>query len=255
MPPKSKPLGELGSVEVAEGTFRAHVQYRDAASRHIDIRGPKRTWRPRAEVDLEQIRAAGAVGRNREEGLAIMAAEARRIQLSAQLQAEAEMQRQRAAREREAPIEFLSDDEPDDEPWLMDYPSPREKEDAPTAVSQKAPLTKEEADEELRKFRPIRSCPAELEHLLACRADPNGNKPLADGDISPLRNVLTFADGHHVEKMRELLLEYGAEETEEERERWRICERAWLYENIRLREARIDERDYDPCGAAMERNM
>ena len=56
--------------------------------------------------------------------------------------------------------------------------------------------------------------------------------------------------------MRELLLEYGAEETEEDRERWRVCEKAWLCENIRLHEARaLGSRDYDPCGAAMERDM
>ena len=52
------------------------------------------------------------------------------------------------------------------------------------------------------------------------------------------------------------LLEHGAEETEEDRERWRICEKAWLCENIRLREARdLDSHDYDPCGAAIERDM
>ena len=80
--------------------------------------------------------------------------------------------------------------------------------------------------------------------------------PLAEGDISPLRKVIAFASGHHVAKMRDLLLEHGAEETEEDRERWRICEKAWLCENIRLREAlALDSRDYDPCGAAMERDM
>ena len=179
-----------------------------------------------------------------------MAAEARRIQISAQFEAEAEMQRQREAT-CGAPFEFFSDDE--DEPWLMDYPPPRQEE-APPPVSQQAPLTQEEANEALRKFRPILSTPAALEHILACRADPN--PPLAESDISPLRKVIAFASGQHVAKMRELLLEHGAEETEEDRERWRICEKAWLCENIRLREARdLDSHDYDHCGAAMERDM
>ena len=68
--------------------------------------------------------------------------------------------------------------------------------------------------------------------------------------------IPAFASGHHVAKMRDLLLEHGAEETEEDRECWRICEKAWLCENIRLREARmLDSRDYDPIGAAAERDM
>ena len=250
MPPQSKPLMELGGVEISDGTFRAHVQYRDVARKHTDIRGPKRSSRTRAEIDLEQIRLSSTAGRTREEGLEIMAAEARRIQLSAQFEAEAEMQRQREAT-CEAQLEFLSDDD-DDEPWLMDYPPPRD-EDAPTPVSQQGPLTQEEANEALRKFRPIRSTPAVLEHILACRADPNTP---ADGGISPLQKVITFAGGQYVAQMRELLLEYGAEETEEDRESWRICEKAWLCENIRLRESRmLDSRDYDPIGAAAERDM
>ena len=124
----------------------------------------------------------------------------------------------------------------------------------PPPVSQQGPLTPEEANEALRKFRPIWSTPAALEHILACRADPN--LPLAEGDISPLRKVIAFASGRHVAKMRELLLEHGAEETKEDRERWRICEKAWLCENIRLREARdLDSHDYETCGAAIERDM
>ena len=254
MPPQKKPLMELGSVGISDGTFRAHVKYRDAARKQIDILGPKRISHTRAQIDLERIRLASTAAKTREEGLEIMAAEARRIQISAQFQAEAEAQRQREST-CGVPIEFLSDDD-DEEPWLMDYPPPFE-EVAPTPVSQQAPLTQEEANEALRKFRPIRSSPAILEHILACRADPNQfNLPPAEGGISPLANVMTFASEHHVAKMRELLLEHGAEETEELRDRWRIRQKADLCEKIRLGEARmLDERDYDPCGAAMEREM
>ena len=239
MPPKSKPSSDLGSIEqTGPGTFRAHIQHRSAAGKYVHAVGPKRTSRTRAEIDLEQIRLSSTAGKTREEGLEIMAAEARRIQISAQFEAEAEMQRQREAT-CGAPFEFFSDDE--DEPWLMDYPPPGEEE-APPPVSQQGPLTPEEANEALRKFRPIWSTPAALEHILACRANPN--PPLAEGDISPLRKVIAFASGQHVAKMRELLLEHGAEETEEDRERWRICEKAWLCENIRLREARdLDSHD------------
>ena len=106
------------------------------------------------------------------------------VEMLLQFQAEAEAQRQREST-CGVPIEFLSDDD-DEEPWLMDYPPPFE-EGAPTPVSQQAPLTQEEANEALRKFRPIRSSPAILEHILACRADPNQfNLPPAEGGISSL---------------------------------------------------------------------
>ena len=255
MPRKQIPWMELGTVDTHNNdAFCAHLQYRSEKGVQINVRGPDRRDRHRAQIDLERIRLASTAAKTREEGLEIMAAEARRIQISAQFQAEAEAQRQREST-CGVPIEFLSDDD-DEEPWLMDYPPPFE-EGAPTPVSQQAPLTQEEANEALRKFRPIRSSPAILEHILACRADPNQfNLPPAEGGISPLANVMTFASEHHVAKMRELLLEHGAEETEELRDRWRIRQKADLCEKIRLGEARmLDERDYDPCGAAMEREM
>jgi hypothetical protein len=254
MAPKSKPFTELGGVDAVDDFFRADVRYR-TVSGQVHIYGPRRQYRHRAEADLDQIRAAGAVGNTREHGLEIMAAEARRIQLSAQFAAEAraEMQRRRETEEQEAALSCVSDEEPEDDPWLQDYPSPRAEEVTATPLSQKTPLTREEADHELKHFRPIRSYPHHLEHILACRADPN--KPCVRGDISPLRKVLTFAQENHVERMRELLLEHGANETEEDRKQWATCQKAWLYERIRIRESRIDPQDYDPCGAAVERNM
>ena len=191
MPPKAKPTIELGSVNGDGNASRAEFEYRNDRGQRVHIYGPRRDSRHRAEIDLEQIRLSSTAGKTREEGLEIMAAEARRIQISAQFEAEAEMQRQREAT-CGAPFEFFSDDE--DEPWLMDYPPPREEEAAPP-VSQQAPLTQEETNEALRKFRPIWSTPAALEHILACRADPN--LPPGEGDISPLRKVLAFASGQH----------------------------------------------------------
>ena len=226
MAPKVKPLVELGNVEGADGVFRADVQYRVTSGSNVHIYGPKRGVRHRTETDLDQIRAAGAVGNTREHGLEIMAAEARRMQLSAQFEAEAraEMQRRRATEDQETALSGVSDEEPEDDPWLQDYPSPRAEEVTATPLSQKTPLTREEADHELKHFRPIRSYPHHLEHILACRADPN--KPCVRGDISPLRKVLTFAQENHVEKMRELLLEHGANETEEDRKQWATCQKA-----------------------------
>ena len=102
----------------------------------------------------------------------------------------------------------------------------------------------------LQAFRPIKARPQDLEHILACRADPN--KPLTvPGDISPLDKVLTFALPEHAEKMRQLLLDHGANESEEQRKWWVVQQRA------ALREARIQEScenllAYHECGAAMD---
>ena len=70
-----------------------------------------------------------------------------------------------------------------------------------------------------------------------------------------MRNVLTFARENHVAKMRELLLQRGANESEDDRVRWVTRQRADLCERIRIRESREDLQAYDPCGAAMEMNM
>ena len=65
MAPKKKPLAELGSIKEEEGTYRAYVLHRDAARRQSDIYRPKRGEHRRAEADLAQMRAAGAVGKTR----------------------------------------------------------------------------------------------------------------------------------------------------------------------------------------------
>ena len=106
----------------------------------------------------------------------------------------------------------------------------------------------------LQKFRPIASKPTDLEHILACRADPN--YPVEAGSISPLRHVILFAQETHVEKMRALLLQYGARQSEEDLQRWELRQRADLCERIRMQEARLlQERVYDPCAAIHELNM
>jgi len=253
MPPKSKPLSELGSVDGSEGAFRAKVQYRDDAGRMVSFYGPRREQRRRAEADLDQMRAAGAIGSTREQGLQYMAAEARRLQVSASFEAEVRVavQRQRAAEDEEEAAVYVSDEEPEeDEPWLLDYPSPRTADVRATPPSQKQPLTPHEADVELQAFRPIKARPEDLEHLLACRADPN--KPITTpGGTSTLQKVLTFAREEHVAKMRQLLLDAGANESDDDRKRWVTSQRASLFEKIRIRDSR-DLTGYDPCGAAVE---
>ncbi len=89
MPPKQKPFAELGGVDRVDTCFRADLRYRTPTGQQVHIHGPRREHRHRAQKDLEDMRAAGAVGSTREKGLEIMAAEARRIQLSAHFEAEA----------------------------------------------------------------------------------------------------------------------------------------------------------------------
>ena len=253
MPPKAKPITELGSVSGNENAFRAEVEFRDDSGQRKHIYGPRREQRRRAETDLDQMRAAGAIGTTREQGLQYMAAEARRLQVSASFEAEVRtaVQRQRAAEEEETSV-YPSDEEPEDDPWLLEYSS---TEDLPaTPPSQKAPLTREEADVALQAFRPIKARPEDLAHILSCRADPN--KPLTvPGDINPLRKVLCFARPEHVAEMRELLLDHRADETEDDRERWVTRQRADLRESIRIREAKEDWQAYDPCGAAKDTDI
>ena len=254
MPRKQTPLAEIGSVHAHNAEFCAHVQHRNEFGLKVDFRGPDRRDRRRAETDLDQMRAAGAVGSTREQGLQYMAAEARRLQVSAGFEAEvrAAVQRQ-LAEEAEEDAVYVSDDEPEeDDPWMLEHPL---TEDLPaTPPSQKAPLTPHEADVALQGFRPIKARPEDLKHILACRADPN--KPLTvPGDLNPLRKVLCFARERHVVEMRQLLLDHGADETDDDRKRWVTRQQADLYERIRIRESREDLRAYDPCGAAMERNI
>ena len=53
--------------------------------------------------------------------------------------------------------------------------------------------------------------------------------------------------------MRELMLEYGAEEGKEEKLRWLICQDAANLAHHRREAIYGDDRHLSPCGAAMER--
>ncbi len=259
MPNKITPLARLGSVAEQHGEYCAHLQFRDDAGMQKNIRGPDRQDEARAEADLAQIRAAGAVGKTREEGLAIMAAEARRIQEAAKYEAEISAAEMRLWAEDEAEEGFIgfvsgSDSEPDDEPWIKDYylSKPASKEVASTPPSQKQKLSPIEATAALKIFRPFRSQPADLEHILACRADLNYT--LDPDDVSPLRKVILLARAEHVVEMRQLLFDYGATECDYERERWVSRQRSDFCEEIRLKAEREmeDERRYSPTAATME---
>ena len=92
--------------------------------------------------------------------------------------------RPRPAAEEEGTAVYPSDEEPEDDPWLLEHLS---TEGLPaTPPSQKAPLTREEADVALQAFRPIKARPEDLAHILSCRAD--ANKALTvPGDINYIK--------------------------------------------------------------------
>ncbi len=106
----------------------------------------------------------------------------------------------------------------------------------------------------MQTFRPIKARPEDLEHILSCRADPNAIST-TPGDISPLNKVFTFAREEHVAKMRELLLQHRADESDEDRKRWVTSRRAALFERVRIQEYRDDPRAHDPCVGILEMNL
>ena len=105
-----------------------------------------------------------------------------------------------------------------------------------------------EATAELTRFLPIHGTPSDLKYLLECKADPN--MPLKDCDIIPLRKVMSFATERYVTPMRELLLQYGAFETDADRERWMLRQRADVAEQIMKNNYKNIDKDYNPWSAS-----
>ena len=247
--PRAKPdLSQLGSVELNGCQFRADLKFREDSDKTVNIRGPSRTTEEQARQDLEQIRKAGEKGETREEGLERMRNEAQGLKTSAQYEAEI-----RETLQRRDSIMDESDYEDDDmsdnsePPWIQEY-----TEDSPeqSPQSNRPTLSPIEATAELSRFRPIKATPDDLKHLLESRADPN--MPVESWSISPLQNVMTFAREKHVAEMRELLLQHGAEEKDEDKARWELRKRADFCERIRINNYNSIDKDYDPCSGSVE---
>ncbi len=245
MPFAKADLAKLGGTESHKGEFRAHLQFRNEKGTNINIYGPCRTTEDEAQKDLDQIRAAGSIGRNREEGLKIMEAEARRIKMSAEYQSQIQQTIERMASQEIIDESDYEDERSDhSEPeWMKEYPS--EEESPEEALQPTRPtLTPLEATAELTRFRPIHGKPSDLKHLLECKADPN--MPLKLGDISPLRKVMSFAAERYVAQMRDLLLQYGANESDKDRERWDSRQQADIAEKIMKNNYKNIDKDYNP---------
>ena len=174
-----------------------------------------------------------------------MEAEARRIKITAEYQSEIQQ-----TIERMASQEIIDESEYEDErsdnsepEWMKEYPS---EEESPEEVLHptRPTLTPLEATAELTRFRPIHGKPSDLKHLLECKAD--SNMPLKLGDISPLRKVMSFAAERHVAQMRDLLLQFGANENDKDRERWDLRQRADVAEKIMKNNYKNIDKDYNP---------
>ena len=115
------------------------------------------------------------------------------------------------------------------------------------------PLSPSEATEALLKFRALYAKPSDLRHLLDSRADPNAD--LKSDQISPLRIVLMMAAPEYVADMRTMLLEYGADESEDDRKRWIVRSRSDECEERRQNDYHNTSSEFDPCSANVEMNM
>ena len=106
--------------------------------KQTNILGPSRATKNEAQKDILQIPEAGGVGRNREESLKIMAAEARRIKMAAEYQSQIQETVQRMASQEIADESDYEDEDMSDNSvpaWMKEYPS---EEDSPEESSQPA---------------------------------------------------------------------------------------------------------------------
>ena len=103
----------------------------------------------------------------------------------------------------------------------------------------------------MNTFRPIKESVAELKRLLEAKANPNA--PIPANRISPLQHVMMLAPSDKVGAMHNLLLQYGAKESKEDKERWLIRQDADLHELHCTKTFYEDDRHFCPVSAAMER--
>ena len=118
-------------------------------------------------------------------------------------------------------------------------------------TKRKADLTPQEATYELMQtFRPLCESVGELRRLLEAKADPNADIP--QGRISPLQHVMLFAPAERVAAMRTILLLHGAEETEENKNRWIQRQDTDANETNYVRLFYEDDREFSPTAATMQ---
>ena len=63
---------------------------------------------------------------------------------------------------------------------------------------------------------------------------------------------MSFASMKHVAEMRDLLLQYGANENNEDKARWELRQRTDFCEMIRINKERDIDKDYDPISGSAD---
>ena len=76
--------------------------------------------------------------------------------------------------------------------------------------------------------------------------------PLETGNVTPLKKVMSFAPMKYVVEMRSLLLEYGANENNKDRERWELRKQAGFDERICVDNDKNIDKDYNPWSATTD---
>ena len=244
-----------GGVQERDGRFRAHVQYRGEQGRKADLHGPRRPEASEAESDLASMRAAAAVfPDDRVRAFQSMHAEARRLQERAKYAREIEaitLRRTLTDSDYEEAEEECLQMEDDADEWWRDLQDGKQKEEKTEEKPPTPVHTPTEATEVLlNTFRPIRESVGELRRLLDLKADPNA--PVPAGLISPLQHVVLFAPVRNVVAMRDLLLQRGAVETEDDTKRWAIRQDSDRFEPARVRDFYEDDRHLSPWAATMD---
>ena len=100
----------------------------------------------------------------------------------------------------------------------------------------------EDPTEALSRFHPAGENVERLRKILALRADPN----VLRENVTPLQMVYGFASAKNLDPMRNLLLQHGAKETDEDRKELEVTRRAHAADLVRQREFFEDDREFNP---------
>ena len=236
---EAKALARGGVMQDA-GSYYARFRYIDAGITEKKILGPPRQSEQRAENDLATLREAARAQKTWPEQVAAMQQAAEVLRESAQLEnrvargvAQYEAQKQ-AHKAEDSDPETSGDEDDGADDDLDDVMVAKIVADLPPLRARPPPpVDPNDANVQLACFRFSLERPETLEAILLARADPN--LIVGDGSISPLRKAMLYArENKDAARMRELLLEHGADESAYERRRWEercaadAGEAAWL---------------------------
>ena len=237
---EAKALARGGIWQDAAGSYYARFRYIDAGITEKKILGPPRQSEQRAENDLATLREAARAQKTWPEQVAAMQQAAQILRENAQREnrvargvAQYEAQKQ-AHKAEDSDPETSGDEDDGADDDLDDAMVAKLVADLPPLRARPPPpVDPNDANVQLACFRFSLERPETLEAILLARADPN--LIVGDGNVSPLRKAMLYArENKDAARMRELLLEHGADESAYERRRWEercaadAGEAAWL---------------------------